>query len=627
MYKIKKLWQHSGIGRVAVAIIIVVVVLIAGIGIVYVTSTSHTSSSSTTTAPVPQTLSIDDIQWPSADFNELYCATGSCYPDWAEDAVYQPLVSINPAAEEQQGKLVFLPGLAQNWTVSPDGLTYTFNLRQGITFSNGDPFNAFQVWMQMYAIYYFTGNSSTWLNSAPLFNMSTVNFGPATIALITQSGLINPSRQVLSIMENKSWPIYITGNYSIVYHLSEPFEWLTGSLVGAAGLIFDSQFVLEHGGFGTPGSLNSYFNQNPIPGTGPYVISKIVEDSYAEFTQNPNYWARNWTQAQIAANPLFDPGHVKNVIIYNKADDTSRFVDLSTGSAQISTILNPDWNEVILNPQKYGYIDTPYGFGTAAVAMNTMLYPTNITDVRLAIVHAINYSDIAAKSFHGALTPFVGPEFPGWSQYYDPGNLPPYSYNLTLAQHYMSESGITGTPTLTFLVAVGCTFCESTAEIIQSDLAQININVQIDEEPTGQVYSTTLASYSYLSSNAQTIQNLMFTCGTYCTPISLDPTSEWVGLASNLSLSGDDAIYSNPAVLTCISAIRLAPNSSSTLATCKQAQQDIYNDAPYAWLGELHLWWGDGSIVWNKNVVKGFYLDPLWNSFMSTALINTVTFV
>ena len=50
-----------------------------------------------------------------------------------------------------------------NWTVSSDGRTYTFNLRQNVSFSNGDQLNAYQVWLQMYATYYLTGNSSGWL--------------------------------------------------------------------------------------------------------------------------------------------------------------------------------------------------------------------------------------------------------------------------------------------------------------------------------------------------------------------------------------------------------------------------------------------------------------------------------
>ena len=131
-------------------------------------------------------------------------------------------------------------------------------------------------------------------------------------------------------MENQSWPIYVTG-FPIIFHLDSPFLYMTGLFVAGVGLIFDSQYVLDNGGFGAAGSVNTQFNQHPIPGSGPYDVVKVVEDNYVQFIQDPNYWAKNWTQAQITANPIFDPGHAKNVLMYYKPDDLARYTDLSTG--------------------------------------------------------------------------------------------------------------------------------------------------------------------------------------------------------------------------------------------------------------------------------------------------------
>ncbi|HYB03888.1 MAG TPA: ABC transporter substrate-binding protein, partial [Nitrososphaerales archaeon] len=196
---------------------------------------------------------IDDANWPEDDLNQLYAVSSLPWPNWLEDTVYQPLIGVNQTSEYGTGVIQYEPALANNWTVSSNGSQYTFNLKQGVTFSNGDPFNAYQVWLEMYGFYYLTANASAWLESYALFNMTNVNFGPATIALINQSGgVINPTQSALSMMENSSWPIYVTGPYSIVFQLESPFSYFPGTLVAYEGLMFDTQYVLDNGGFGTP---------------------------------------------------------------------------------------------------------------------------------------------------------------------------------------------------------------------------------------------------------------------------------------------------------------------------------------------------------------------------------------
>jgi len=248
----------------------------------------------------------------------LYAPQELPYPGWLTYSVYQSLVTVNQSAEYGQGNIQFLPGLASNWTVSTNGTIYTFNLRQNVTFSNGDPFNAYQLWLEMYGYYYLTDYSSNWLVNYNLFNMSKVSFGPNTISAINQSGgVVNPNPQAVSTMQNSSWPIYVTNPYQIVFHLKSAFNWFPGIFVIYAGLIFDTQWVLDNGGFGTPAAFNSYFNQHPIPGTGPYEVTKVVEGSYVSLTQNPTYWGKDLSPQQLAMQPVFDPEQAKNVLIYS----------------------------------------------------------------------------------------------------------------------------------------------------------------------------------------------------------------------------------------------------------------------------------------------------------------------
>ncbi len=566
--------------------------------------------------------------WPTpGDLNQLYALFESPWPNWLEDTVYQPLVAVNLTAEYQQGIIQYLPGLAANWTVSPDGQTYTFNLRQNVTFSNGDPLNTYQVWMEMYGFYYLSDNSSTWLESYSLFNMNSSNFGPATIALINQSGLINPSQQALSIMSNSSWPIYATSPSQIVFHLAAPFNYFPGTLVAFEGLIFDSQWLLDNGGFGTPTTFNSYFNQNPIPGTGPYMVTTVSEDAYVQFVQNPKYWGDSLTAAQIAAQPMFDPGHAKTVIVKDVPDDLVRYTDVSTGAAQIAGVESQDWDLVQQNPNEFSYFIMPsWGALITAVAMNTQIYPTNNTDFRQAIVHAINYTNIAQEVFFGQSTPMMGPEYPAWKQFYDLGNLPPYSYNLTTAQQYLNESGITNPPSLEFSTISGCSFCLGIAQIVQGDLSQIGINVEIEATSVGNQQ----APYGYFGTelqNANQIAPLSLLGTGDWAPATLTPADYWVSFVSNQSFLGNYAVYTNPTVQACVNAFTSYSRTSHKIqALCIPAQKQIYHDAPYAWLGVNGLWYVDGSLVWQKSVVKGFYVDQVWSGQDLAPMFNTVTF-
>ena len=61
------------------------------------------------------------------------------------DQVYQGLVAPNGSSVTS-----YVGQLASDWSVSDDGMTYTFNLRHGVTFSNGDPFNAYVMWFSIY---------------------------------------------------------------------------------------------------------------------------------------------------------------------------------------------------------------------------------------------------------------------------------------------------------------------------------------------------------------------------------------------------------------------------------------------------------------------------------------------
>ena len=185
---------------------IVIVIVIAGVFVAVQYSKPSAMTTTTQASMIPGTLVIDDGSFPGEGLNILYALQYMPYPDWMEVTQYQTLINMNATAEFQEGKIQYLPDLATKWTVSPDGTTYTFTLRDGVKFSNGNPFNSYVVWFEMYSWYFLAGNSTGFLSGLNLFDGSAINFGPATYNLINQSGLANPSSQVLEIWRTRIGP-------------------------------------------------------------------------------------------------------------------------------------------------------------------------------------------------------------------------------------------------------------------------------------------------------------------------------------------------------------------------------------------------------------------------------------
>ena len=637
--------QRKAISRTVVSAI-VLVIIVAAAAVAYYTLTLPRGTSGTTSVQtsggatgllptyIPSsksvdTLAIDEWVWPIDDLNQLYALSELPWPNWLTYTVYQPLVSVNETAEYQQGTIQYLPGLATSWTVSSDGKTYTFNLRQNVQFSNGDPFNAYQVWGQMYGFYYLSGNSSTWLESYNFFDMSTARFGPSTIALMQQSGLINPNSRLMSIMTDSTWPIYVTGPYQIVFNLKSPFVWFPGAFVVFDGLIFDVQWLLQNGGFGTPTSFNSYFNQHPIPGTGPYAVTQVVQNSYVKFSQNQKYWGKSLSAAEIAAQPIWDPGHAANVIVYYKPNNIARVTDLQNKVVHISAVEPSEWPVITANPS-FSFVEQPPWAGEVSLlGLNGHVYPTNITAVRQAIVHAINYTDVYAKAYQGLMTPYVGPEYPAWRDFYNLGGVSEYKYDLNLAKQLLTQNHVDTSkfPSLTFNVQAGCESCTNVAEVIQSDLSSINMTVDIHVISTAQYYSP-FGSYQTNLQNAQQIGQLAFVnSGFGWSPATLTPADYWVTFVNNASIWGNWPAYSHPTVQKCVDAFTSTSDVSMIQSLCTAAQKQIFDDAPYAWIGLFKLWLPPGgSLVWDHNTVKGFLVDPVWNGQNTGPVFNTVTF-
>ena len=630
--------HRIALGRAVIAVAIILVLVVAGVVVLYatqmgstsattstsatrVTTTSSTSSSSSTGA---QNLVIDDPTWPAPGLGPL----SEGYPDWLFYEVYQPLVVANVTLEFSSGGLQFLPGLAKGWSISPDGETFTFNLRPGVTFSNGDPFNSYAVWTDFYMQYYTGGNSTSFWVPLDIFNASSVAFGPADLTQIGQSGLAPPSAGLLAMMSNSTWPVYVTGPDTVVFQLKSPFAFFLNTFAASSAQTFDPMYILKNGGPGVPGSPNPYFNTNVPPGTGPYMVTRVQTQSLMALQKDPTYWGNNLTAAEIASNPVVSPGHYANIIIKDVPDESSRYIDLSGNAAQLSDIVGSDFKLVQKNPTY-----TPLTINTPACAvmmgMNTKVFPTNVTLVRQAIVHSINYSQVIEQAAFGEGFEIVGPETPNYGQFYNPGNLPPYAYNVTLASQDLVKAGFpngTGLPSITLDIdSSGSAWNVPAAEIIQTDLAQIGINMNIQVVSSNYADSTYLYwNYTYMASHPTQVPTLAFNYFTGFCPDYLAPTDYWTVFASGSSAYGNLAVYDSPAVDSAVALMAHSNDMTSIVSSLTVAQKQVYDDAPYAWLFGEKLLSVDGTWVWNSNVIKGMYMVPDVTGVNDLPLLNTI---
>ena len=142
----------------------------------------------------------------------------------------------------------YTPGLATEWTLADDGLTWSFKLREGVTFHNGEPFDADDVVCTFQRILdegASLGVYSSWFQ--PLESVTKVD------------------------------------DFTVELKTSEPYPLFLDAL-GYAFIIPNEAFA-EYG--------DDLWNQQMCYGTGPWVFDEWVADSYIRWTRNDNYWGGN----------------------------------------------------------------------------------------------------------------------------------------------------------------------------------------------------------------------------------------------------------------------------------------------------------------------------------------------
>jgi peptide/nickel transport system substrate-binding protein len=520
---------RSAITRTLIVVVVIVILAVAA-GAVYLTTatppksspTSNSISTSTTTTtsssatsssstPAKNSLTIEEQDQPDS----LDPAVTYVTPGWeVADQVYQGLVTYNGSSITS-----FEGVLARSWTISSDGMNYTFQLRKGVTFSNGDPFNAYVMWYSAYRTIVMA-QSPYWILNQNLAAGNGGNFS-VTYTTLNSMNYFNPSPANLSVMMYPHQSVQVINASEIQFNLGygtngmAPYSQFLATLETPMAMAVDPAYVLSHGGV-VNGTKNGFMTSNAM-GTGFYELQSWVPGQSVSLVKNPSYWGDSLPRSEL--NNAIAPANLENIIIYFKPSATS-IADLRAGEAQMIFVPVTYYNVTHgLSGVTTNILGPAFGSAEAVtyVYMDPLAFePFNDSLVREAVSYAIDYRAIISDVFAGNAIQWVGPVPPGFQDYNEStAGLTPYQFNATKAAELLAQAGYVsklpdGTtlnpggkafPSVNFLYDSDSPTDTEAATIVASNLGSVGITVNLSPLPyqtyTGVIYSPSTNSTSY----------------------------------------------------------------------------------------------------------------------------------
>jgi len=330
-------------------------------------------------------------------------------------------------AGQELGSYKLVPGLAQSWDISRDGLTYTFRLRPNVTFHDGTPFNA-----------------------------DAVKF-------------------VFERQLNDKGPYYATGTYPYVKGFLgnvagvEVLDASTVQIKLKAPLTPFLQYLAHQSLFMfSPESLKKWGKdvvKHPV-GTGPFKLETWEPGVKVVLARHDQYWG--------------GAPKIRQAIYVPIVEAQARLVALKTGDIDLTMDVPPDsLDELRRDPNLV--VAESNSSAVWYVTLNTRHPILKDRRVRQALNHAVNKEAIIRDILRGTAIVSRGPISPVYGPYYEE-NTARYPHDLEKARALLKDAGYAGGFELGFLVPESGSGMQSPVEmatVIQANLAQIGVRAKI----------------------------------------------------------------------------------------------------------------------------------------------------
>ncbi|HBY93004.1 MAG TPA: hypothetical protein DEP84_03410, partial [Chloroflexi bacterium] len=311
-------------------------------------------------------------------------ATFSSWVQIELKALYDTLVWWGP-----DGK--YYPGLAESWEISPDAKTYTFHLRQGVTFHDGTPFNA----------------------EAVKFTFDRIGVAKTTVGK-GAAGLMG-SYDTTEVVDD----------YTVAVHFKEPFAPFLNSASDGFLSIVSPTAVQKYG--------DADYGRHPV-GTGPFTFKEWAAQDHVTVVRNPDY---NW------APPFFShqgPAYLEQITFRYIPDDSTRIASLEKGETQIISRVPEIEVDRLAASQDFQVISGTTPMMPQSLLLNVTHLPLDDLKVRQAMNYAVDQKLLVDTIFQGHALPAHGPLGPA-NPFYWPGVEQMYSYDPDKATALLAEAG------------------------------------------------------------------------------------------------------------------------------------------------------------------------------------------
>jgi peptide/nickel transport system substrate-binding protein len=424
------------------------------------------------------------------------------------------------------------PWLATGYTLSKDQLVYTINLRKGVKFSNGKAMTASDV--------KFSIDQDTKSGAAGW------GFINAAIKTVTA---VNPSTVQITV--------------------SHPWAPLIADLS-----LFSNGIIPDNYG----GKTEAAFYQAPV-GTGPFVWDYWKKGQSLKLTKNPDYWQKGLPYLSSVTWTVVPDANTRKLQLQGNQIDIDDTPDWSTFASLKAT---PGVNAMTFPSTLMDY-----------VAFNENRAPFNDVHIRTAISDAIDRNAMVKAVLFGNGTPAYSMLSPG-TPYYD-AKAGGATYNVKAAKAEMAESTKPNGFSTTLLIQSGDANQASIAQIMQSELKVIGINMKIEQlDPTA-------------NKQARLAGNFDMSWNQWSMDIP-DP-DEWTTWAVNPTGGSNSAFtgYDNPKVIALNAEAAAESDPTKRAALYDQVQTITSQDAFLA-----YLFYSPYSYA-ATDQVKGFDVTPLGN--------------